>query len=84
MHIPHIERKSHCCAMTLQSEGVGYDDLNDFLKNPCDIEFTIGMYRTAALLKQLRFKMVRNINSIYVGKCCQIVYFFTSGFLIDI
>lgn len=44
VHIPPVERKSHCCAMTLQSAGVGYDDLNDFLKNPCDLEFTIGTY----------------------------------------
>lgn len=39
---PKSERKSHCCAMTLQNEGVGYDDLNDFLKCPSDLEFTMG------------------------------------------
>lgn len=41
--IPPEKRKvSHCCAMTLQTEGVGYDDLNKFLKQPTDLEFTIG------------------------------------------
>lgn len=50
MHIPHEERKTHCCAMTLQSEGVGYEDLNVFLKNPCDLEFTIGTYYTQTII----------------------------------
>lgn len=46
--------------MTLQSEGIGYDDLNDFLKNPCDLQFTIGKYCSvlplehATLLMNLR------------------------------
>lgn len=31
------------CGMTLQNEGIGYDDLNDLLKNPCDLEFTIEL-----------------------------------------
>lgn len=42
MHKPQDERRqTHTCAMTLQSEGVGYDDLNDFLKHPQDLEFTM-------------------------------------------
>lgn len=28
--------------MTMQTEGVGYDDLNAFLKSPSDLQFTIG------------------------------------------
>ena len=43
VHVPRSERRSHCCAMTVQTEGVGYNDLNDLLKNPQDLEFTIGM-----------------------------------------
>lgn len=43
MHKPKNERKhTHSCAMTLQSEGVGYDDLNTLLRQPQDLEFTMG------------------------------------------
>lgn len=43
VNVPRESRRSHCCAMTIQTEGVGYDDLNTFLKNPSDLEFTIGL-----------------------------------------
>ncbi|XP_008548816.1 AH receptor-interacting protein [Microplitis demolitor] len=33
----------HCCGVTLQNEGVGYKDLNDLLKNPQDLSFTIEL-----------------------------------------
>ena len=39
---PDERMQTHMCAMSLQSQGVGYDDLNDFLKNPNDLEFTMG------------------------------------------
>lgn len=42
VHKPEKERNRHCCGMMLQNEGVGYKDLNDMLKNPVDLEFTIG------------------------------------------
>ncbi|KAJ8925097.1 hypothetical protein NQ315_001278 [Exocentrus adspersus] len=45
LHRPKSERKSHCCAMTLQNEGVGYDDLNQFLKHPTDLEFTMEVLK---------------------------------------
>jgi hypothetical protein len=32
--------------MTIQTEGVGYNDLNDILKDPSDLEFTIGKFVT--------------------------------------
>nr|CAI5859102.1 unnamed protein product [Callosobruchus analis] len=45
-HKPEEERKkNHCCAMTLQNEGVGYDDLNDLLKRPTDLEFIIEVVK---------------------------------------
>lgn len=45
MHKPKNERKhTHSCAMTLQSEGVGYDDLNTLLRQPQDLEFTMGEF----------------------------------------
>lgn len=50
--------------MTLQSEGVGYEDLNNFLKNPCDLEFTIGMYYSA---KQNRNRFSNFIKKKFLG-----------------
>ncbi|CAG9761621.1 unnamed protein product [Ceutorhynchus assimilis] len=43
MHKPKEERHSHHhCAMALQSEeGIGHPDLNQLLKNPQDLEFTM-------------------------------------------
>lgn len=41
-HKPHGERK-HCCGMTLQNEGLGYKELDDLFKNPCDLEFIIDL-----------------------------------------
>lgn len=34
------ERK-HCCGMTLQNEGIGYDDLDELFRTPCDLIFTL-------------------------------------------
>ncbi|XP_076381316.1 AH receptor-interacting protein-like [Megalopta genalis] len=33
----------HCCGVTLQNEGIGYDDLNELIKCPQDLEFTIEL-----------------------------------------
>ncbi|XP_070161438.1 aryl-hydrocarbon-interacting protein-like 1 isoform X1 [Polyergus mexicanus] len=33
----------HCCGVTLQNEGVGYTDLNELMKHPQDLEFTIEL-----------------------------------------
>lgn len=37
------EERKHCCGMTLQNEGIGYDDLDELFRNPCDMIFTIEM-----------------------------------------
>ncbi|KAJ8680316.1 hypothetical protein QAD02_016103 [Eretmocerus hayati] len=37
------KRNHHCCGVTLQNEGLGYDDLNDLIKNPQDLEFTMEL-----------------------------------------
>ncbi|XP_012256693.1 AH receptor-interacting protein [Athalia rosae] len=37
------KRNHHCCGVTLQNEGIGYDDLNYLIKNPQDLEFTIEL-----------------------------------------
>ncbi|XP_058804004.1 aryl-hydrocarbon-interacting protein-like 1 [Phymastichus coffea] len=36
-------RNHHCCGVTLQNEGIGYDDLNNLIKNPQNLEFTIEL-----------------------------------------
>ncbi|CAG9102901.1 unnamed protein product [Plutella xylostella] len=33
----------HSCTMTLQTEGIGYPDLDELMKNPCDLEFVIEL-----------------------------------------
>lgn len=38
------KRAHHCCGVTLQNEGIGYDDLNELIKCPQDLEFTIGKF----------------------------------------
>ncbi|XP_022920271.1 AH receptor-interacting protein [Onthophagus taurus] len=40
---PPEQRKSHFCSMTIQTEGVGYDDLNELIKKPQDLIFTIDL-----------------------------------------
>lgn len=35
------EERKHCCGMTIQSEGIGYKDLDELFARPCDLEFTI-------------------------------------------
>lgn len=42
---PHKERSHHCCAVTLQNEGIGYEDLNRLIKEPCDLEFIIELIK---------------------------------------
>lgn len=32
----------HSCTMTLQTEGIGYSDLDQLMREPCDLEFIIG------------------------------------------
>jgi len=45
MHKPPDERQKHTCAMTLQSEGIGYDDLNELIKHPQDLELTMEIVK---------------------------------------
>ncbi|GLH04061.1 AH receptor-interacting protein, partial [Gryllus bimaculatus] len=40
---PENQRQHHCCGLTLQNEGIGYADLNQLIKEPCDLEFIIGI-----------------------------------------
>ncbi|KAL3275499.1 hypothetical protein HHI36_020259 [Cryptolaemus montrouzieri] len=43
---PKEERSSsHCCALTLQTEGIGYEDLNQYIKHPKDLEFTMEIVK---------------------------------------
>lgn len=38
----HDEGK-HCCGMMMAEHGVGFDDLNDLMKNPKQLKFTLGL-----------------------------------------
>lgn len=35
------EERKHCCGMTLQNEGIGYPDLDELFRSPCDLIFVI-------------------------------------------
>ncbi|XP_034230192.1 AH receptor-interacting protein [Thrips palmi] len=48
MEKPAKEKKHHCCGVTLQNEGLGYDDLNKLIKDPCDLEFIIELLKVEA------------------------------------
>lgn len=40
---PQSQKRSyHCCGIALQNDGIGYNDLNELIKCPQDLEFTIG------------------------------------------
>ncbi|XP_066250189.1 AH receptor-interacting protein [Euwallacea similis] len=46
LHKSPKERKhTHMCAMMLQSEGVGYDDLNTLLRDPQDLQFIMEIVK---------------------------------------
>ncbi|XP_019870940.1 AH receptor-interacting protein [Aethina tumida] len=45
IHRPEGCRTTHHCAMSLQNQGVGYDDLNAFLSKPSNLEFTIELVK---------------------------------------
>ncbi|KAG5668427.1 hypothetical protein PVAND_016367 [Polypedilum vanderplanki] len=39
--VKHPEERKHCCGMTLNTEGLGYSDLDELFKNPSDLIFTL-------------------------------------------
>ncbi|XP_011865756.1 PREDICTED: AH receptor-interacting protein isoform X2 [Vollenhovia emeryi] len=39
------KRNHHCCGVTLQNEGIGYADLDELIKCPQDLEFTIELIK---------------------------------------
>ncbi|GJQ87541.1 hypothetical protein Trydic_g4815 [Trypoxylus dichotomus] len=41
--LPPERRKTHFCSMNIQAEGVGYDDLNQLIKYPQNLEFIIEL-----------------------------------------
>ncbi|XP_050684545.1 AH receptor-interacting protein isoform X1 [Leptidea sinapis] len=38
-------RIKHTCTMTLQTEGIGYTDLDELISNPCNLEFIIELLK---------------------------------------
>lgn len=45
---PPDAKRHHCCGVTLQNEGLGYEDLNKLVKNPADLEFIIELLKVEA------------------------------------
>ncbi|XP_060811489.1 aryl-hydrocarbon-interacting protein-like 1 [Bombus pascuorum] len=39
------KRNYHCCGIALQNDGIGYNDLNELIKCPQDLEFTIELVK---------------------------------------
>lgn len=39
------KQRMHCCGTALQTEGIGYEDLNKLIKEPCDLEFVIELLK---------------------------------------
>ncbi|XP_046390378.1 AH receptor-interacting protein [Ischnura elegans] len=44
-HLPKEAKRHHCCGVSLQNEGIGYQDLNELIKVPKDLEFTIEILK---------------------------------------
>ncbi|KAI1286813.1 AH receptor-interacting protein [Halotydeus destructor] len=44
-HEDDDQSSGHCCGMTLQQKGLGYEDLDKVLKNPVDLEFIIELLK---------------------------------------
>ena len=63
--------RQHCCGMTLQEHGLGYDDLDKLLQNPQPLEFIIGMFLMLLVLILFSwplFKLIFNCKRIgFVG-----------------
>lgn len=45
---PCHEKRTHFCGATLHTEGVGYEDLNQLITNPKDLEFIIELIEVAS------------------------------------
>lgn len=43
---PQLQKHNHhCCGVILQNEGIGYTDLNELIKYPQDLEFTLELIK---------------------------------------
>lgn len=45
---PKDQRRPHCCGVMMQNEGTGYEDLNQLIKEPCDLVFRIELLKVEA------------------------------------
>lgn len=61
------EERKHCCGMTIQNEGIGYEDLNELFTSPCDLEFIIG--RIGVLFCSLE-SSVLDFDEFILQSCC--------------
>ena len=42
--------RQHCCGMTLQEHGLGYEDLDKLLHKPQPLEFIIGIFHWTGVI----------------------------------
>jgi AH receptor-interacting protein len=52
---PKDQHHPHCCGVVLQNEGTGYKDLNQLIKEPCDLVFRIGTCLLVLSCKPVQF-----------------------------
>lgn len=45
----HKHEIRHTCTASLHTEGIGYPDLDELIKNPCDLEFIIGKHLSSSI-----------------------------------
>lgn len=60
------EDGKHCCGMMMAEQGVGFEDLNELLKNPKQLKFILGLY-------SIIFKIIIHYSSnclIWGGNYC--------------
>lgn len=57
---PKKEKKGHCCAATLQNHGVGYEDLNMLIKEPCNLEFILELIQVESSYEKESWQMDEN------------------------
>lgn len=75
----------HSCTMTLQTEGIGYKDLDLLIRNPCDLEFIIELLKVEhsseyekdlwQLSVEERLQLIPSLrekgNKLYMEKQCE-------------
>lgn len=69
---PQSQKRSyHCCGIALQNDGIGYNDLNELIKCPQDLEFTIGIDYLMKLILIFYLLLFYNLSKyMYIYRTC--------------